>query len=296
MDATRYIFAASLGVLLAVAGCGFEAGPSAFDDQRVDNEDNNDNGGSTVDELGAGQGAGTVDGTWLKVHIASSCVFDQEQVSATYLIVDIDADGTTLTEHRTLCELDASPVLGNRPVASSDTLATVEYPVIDQGMVSSHTTGGGYSSSTAVGLWGINLDDPLTDPVPTDADDDRVVDADGDGNPGVTMYLDGAGCDRYMGQRQVVRFSGALEAPNDIRGASVRTTDTVVYGGTATSCEMAPDVISNDAHSFFRMVRVDGLGGAVDASADGGEIRCEDVEPFFDDIWDVREPDDDHCQ
>lgn len=286
-------FAIALFVL--GAGCGFEAGPSSFDDQTIDDEKTNQNEPPAT-ELGVGSGAGTMDGTWLMVHVASSCILGQEQVSAAYLLVDIETDGASLIEHRRHCHLDASEILGGRPVASSETLASVQYPVVDRGIVSGLAPGSGYASSTSVGLWGVELEAPLTEPFPTDPDDDRVIDADGDGNPGVTMHLEGIGCDRYMGQRQISNFYGFLEAPNDIRGTSVRRNETYVYGGSAGTCEMAPDMRSNDEHNFFRMVRVDGRGGAVDATGDDGQIRCDDVAHFFDDLWDVREPDDERCQ
>lgn len=293
----RHILAALAAVGLATSGCGFEATPSQFDDQSVDPDDSNDSTPAATGELGEGDGAGTIAGTWLKIHVASSCVLDQEQVSAAYYLVDIEPDRAGFVEHRRLCELDASPLLGFRPVASEETLASVQFPPVDLGMVSSLRTGGGYASSTTVGLWGIELDDPLDDSIPTDPDDERVVDADGDGNPGVTMDLEGSGCERYMGQRQIVKYQGAFEAPNDIRGTSVRTTETEVYGASGGACELAPDVVSNDDHSFFRMVRVDGRGGAIDAAGDdNADIACSDVAELLDELWEVREPNDEHCQ
>lgn len=281
--------------ILVLAGCGFEPAPSQFDDQIVADE----NGGNDVEppatELGAGSGAGTIAGTWLKIHVASSCVLDQEQLSAAYYLVDIELDGEGFYEDRRLCHLETSPLFGARPVASPEVLASVEFPRIDRGLISSPLTGGQYASSTMVGLWGLELDDPIADPIPVDPDDEAVVDADGDGNPGVTMELVGAGCDRYMGQRQIVKYHGEFTAPNDIRGSSVRTTETIVYGGTASICELDPEIESNDEHGFFRMVRVDGRGGAVDAS-DGGDITCGDVAGFYDDLAEVREADDAYCE
>ena len=97
-----------------------------------------------------------------------------------------------------------------------------------------------------------------------------------------------------MSQRQVVSYFGTLETPNDIRGTSATRTDMEVYGGSDTVCEIAPDVEANDPHSFFRMVRVDGLGGALDAG-NGGDVTCEDVESYFDDMWEPREPDRANC-
>lgn len=277
-------------------GCGFDAGSPAFDDQHLQDGEHNQQNTVNGSEVGGGDGAGTMAGTWLKLHVASSCVLGQEQVSAAYYLVEIETEGVALREQRRLCGLELSPLLGFRPVASRAVLESVEFPMVDHGLVSSLLPGAHYGSSTVVGLWGIDLDDPIADPVPTDPDDEAVVDADGDGNPGVTMELEGSGCERYMGQRQIVKFYGSLVAPNDVVGSSVRTTETVVYGASGAVCELAPDVRANDDHSIFRMVRVDGLGGSVQAGDDSeGRITCSDIEQFYGRILEVREPNDDNC-
>lgn len=279
-----------------VMGCGLEVGESTFEDQEIGGELANSSQ-PPADELGEGVGAGTMAGTWLKVHIASSCVLDQEQVTTAYYLIDISEEGAGLREERRLCELDLSPILGLRPIASSEVLASIKFPHIDWALMSSLVVGSSYTSSMEVGLWGLDLEDPVGDSVPTDGDDDRVIDGDGDGNPGVSLELEGMGCERFMGQRQIVRYFGTLEAPNDIRGESITITDIEVYGGSSSLCELAPDVESNDEHSFFRMVRVDGLGGAVDADEDGdGVISCEEVAPLLESIREPREPDDELCE
>ena len=281
--------------LFISAGCALEPGDSQFDDQQI-GEVTNGEEEPPADELGEGGGAGTMAGTWLKIHVASSCVLGQEQVTHALYLVDIEEDGAGLIEHRRLCAIDMSPVLGFRPVASPQVLQSISFPRLDHAYTPRLLPGGVYASSTEVGLWGVELNEPISEPLPIDADDERVIDADGDGNPGVSLELEGANCFRYMGQRQIVRYFGSLYAPNDIRGASTTTTDVEVYGGSSSVCELAPDVESNDEHSLFRMVRVDGLGGAYDASADGdGLVECDDVTQYLDVIWEPRQPDDELC-
>ncbi len=290
---TIFVMAA---VTWLVVGCGLEAGESVFDDQEIGAASGNSSQ-PPAQELGQGSGAGTMAGTWLKIHVASSCVLGQEQVTTAYYLVDITEEGAGLREEKRICELQMSPILGLRPIASSDVLESIEFPHIDWALMSSLVEGSTYSSSTEVGLWGLALDDPIRDAVPVDPEDERVIDGDGDGNPGVSLELEGMGCDRFMGQRQVVRYFGTLESPNDIRGTSTTITDIEVYGGTSSLCELAPDVESNDDHSFFRMVRVDGLGGSVNADADGdGNVTCEEAASLFEAIWEPREADDDHCE
>lgn len=277
-----------------IAGCGLEAGPSAFEDQEIDPEEHHENEPPSG-ILGEGSGAGTMAGTWFKFHEASSCVLGQEQVTHAYYLVDIEEHGAGLREERRLCELEMSAVLGFRPLATREVLSSIQFPHLDYGYMSNLLEGGIYTSSTEVALWGIALDDPVGDSIPVEVDDERVIDGDGDGNPGVSLELEGSGCKRFMGQRQIIRYFGTLLAPNDIRGTSTTLTDIEVYGGSASVCELAPDVEGNDAHSHFRMVRVDGLGGAVDAGSGDATVECDDLAPYIDEIWEPREADDDRC-
>lgn len=283
-----------VGAAIAASGCGLEAGDSSFGDQRLERDASNGSDSGSADELGGGQGAGTMSGTWLKLHMASTCVMGQEQITEAYYLVDIEEDGAALHEELRLCQLEMTPVLGFRPVATPEAIDAFDFTTVDHGIITGLLEGATYSSATEVGLWGVELDDPVSDSMPVDADDDRVVDGDGDGNPGISMKLEGSGCERFTGQRQIVRYFGTLKAPNDIRGGSASRTEVEVYGGSDIVCELAPDVEANDEYSFFRMVRVDGLGGAIDVG-DGDEITCEDVESHLDKMWQEAEPHSDHC-
>lgn len=284
------------GVMAAgLGGCGIDEGkPGAFSDQDLDVGE--DEQIEPAEGLGEGPGAGTMTGTWLKVHAASSCVLNQEQVSYAYYLVEFEEDGLGLREQKRLCGLDLSPLLGFRPVASEGVLESVEFVEVDRGMVTRLVPGGVYASATEVGLWGLALEDPLNEDVPADPEDGRVVDRDEDGNPGVSLDLEGSGCARFMGQRQVVRYFGEFEAPNDIRGRSATRTDMEVYGATAGICELAPQVVPNDGESEFRMVRIDGQGGAVDADEnEDGVIECEEIGPWIEAVWERREADGGLC-
>lgn len=289
------------GLLVSLlAGCGLERGDSVFEDQVLDagefGDDVAEPGPAPSGELGGGQGAGTMTGTWLRVHEASSCVLNQEQVSTAFYIVEIEEGGAALRERPRLCRLEMSEVLGFRPVASRAVLESIEFAEVDFGLVSRLVEGGAYSSATEVGLWGVELEDSLRDPIPPTGESEGVIDGEGDGNPGVSLQLEGSGCERYMGQRQVVRYSGSFVAPNEIRGTSGTRTDIVVYGASAAICQLAPPVVPNDEFSEFRLVRIDGQGGSVNADANGdGVIDCEEAGQFFDDAWTVRSPDNALC-
>ncbi|MFU8802556.1 MAG: hypothetical protein ACNA8W_01990 [Bradymonadaceae bacterium] len=283
-------------LVFSPAGCALERGDSDFDDQLFEDTFTAPDVPLTSIPLGEGPGAGTMAGTWLHIHEASTCVLGQEQVATAYYLVDFEQDGATLRERRRLCEIDLSPVLGMKPIVPREVLESIDFVEVDRGLISTLRPGGAYSSATEVGLWGVRLDEPLTDALPTEPDDPKVVDADGDGDPGVTLLMEGTDCRRYVVQRQIVRYTGRVTTPNQLDGQSVTATDTAVLGATSGLCRVSPPLEPNDSYSAFRLYRVDGAGGAFNADADGnGEISCEEISPFLEQAWPIREPDHGHC-
>lgn len=293
--------AAAVLASAVLAGCQVGRGDSEIEDQFVrdagleDVASDRDADWSSDSGVGQGEGAGTMSGTWLLLHERSTCLLGQEQLThATYLI-DIVQEGSMLAETRRLCATELSEVLGMKIHIPAATLASIEFIDQDFGMVSSLRVGGSYLSSSELGLWGLNLDNPATDPIPPSPDDERVVDTDQDGKPAVTFMV-GADCERYQAQRQVMRYHGNFTTPNQIDGQSAGITDLVVYGGSNNFCTIAPPVESNDASSRFRMVRVDGKGGAVHADRDGdGAITCAEAIALAPFVMQTRESDAARC-
>ncbi|MEZ4460900.1 MAG: hypothetical protein R3E66_14485 [bacterium] len=283
-------------LLFLVAGCSVERGasdwePQQFSDAGPDLMVGVDGG------IGEGPGAGTMDGTWLLLHEGSTCVINAEQLTHAWYVVDIQQDDRVLTESRTICRVDLSPVLGLRVIIPPAAIDSIDFVDIDKGFVSDLRVGGSYSSSSELALWGLELANPVEDEVPGDATDPGVVDGDGDGQPGVTFNVENSTCQRFQGQRQIIRYSGKFDAPNSVIGTSVNLTDVKVYGSTEALCGIAPPVISNDNFSRFRMVRIDGAGGAInlDANADG-TISCEEASQVFDQVMEFRAADNNNCK
>lgn len=284
-----------------LGGCQIERGESSIPDQRVADAADLDaeemDGAEGFDDagLGAGPGAGTMSGTWLLYHERSSCVITQEQLTHAVYLVDITQEGAILSEKRRLCDTRLSEVLGMQIRIPQVVLDAIDFVDVDHGMVSGLRRGDSYTSSTEVGLWGLDLENPMTDPIPTSAEDPQVVDTDEDGNPAVTLMV-GSDCARFQAQRQIITYHGTLTTPNQIDGQSAGVTDLVVYGGSDGFCTIAPPVESNDPHSRFRMVRIDGKGGAVNADLNGdGEISCEEAERLVPMVLEEREPDSSNC-
>lgn len=78
-------------------------------------------------------------------------------------------------------------------------------------------------------LIGVELDDPMNGTLPESADDPRVIDQDGDGEPGMTVRVEGIiSGDIYVAQRNWKVFCGDL-----------------VFGDETTGSESAPRIAGN---------------------------------------------------
>ncbi len=124
---------------------------------------------------------------------------------------------------------------------------------------------------------GVVLDDEASDAIPTDSADERVVDADDDGHPGVTVN---AGGERYTAYRsRTTTMTGTIRSSNSIDGALINETETVVYddplgsGGPAMTPKSSP----------FRFERLDGQHGGADyrgRDGDPSSVSCADVQAW----------------
>ena len=215
---------ALLLIALGLAGCDLERGDSGWEAQEPVDSSQMDLGMADF-ALGEGPGAGTMSGTWLMLHEGSTCILGDEQLTHAWYLIEIDQVGRSLEERRRICRVDLSPVLGLRVIIPEATRQAIDFIDFDRGLVSDLRVGGSYSSSLELALWGVELEDPISDELPASAEDARVIDTDGDDNPAVTFEIEGSSCLRFAGQRQVIRYSGTFETPNAIVGTSVNVTD-----------------------------------------------------------------------
>ena len=80
---------------------------------------------------------------------------------------------------------------------------------------------------------GADLADPKRDDLPTDADDERVIDQDNDGHPGVTASVDGLiTADVYFVQRQKMSYFGTRTSAGDLMGEIVDASEQNIIGAT----------------------------------------------------------------
>jgi hypothetical protein len=82
---------------------------------------------------------------------------------------------------------------------------------------------------------GAELSDPRRDPLPMDVDDERVIDGDGDGQPGVTVEVEGfVDGQVYLVQRLVRGLRGTLMPNGHMSGYVIGSSDQEVVGASNT--------------------------------------------------------------
>ncbi len=85
---------------------------------------------------------------------------------------------------------------------------------------------------------GIRLDDPANDPLPTgpvDLDDPRLVDADGDGRPGITVTIrvsDDLVGELYIARREIFAYDAELTDPDTLEGVVTDRSEQLVIGAS----------------------------------------------------------------
>ena len=99
---------------------------------------------------------------------------------------------------------------------------------------------------------GIRLEDPANDVLPTDPDDPRIVDDDGDGNPGITVTVrigDGLEGELYIARREIFAYDMVQDGPDSMTGTVTDSSEQLVIGAsldlllaTDAQWEQVPDL------------------------------------------------------
>lgn len=116
-----------------------------------------------------------------------------------------------------------------------------------------------YLEPRQVRVSGALLASPEEEALPTDPADPRVVDADGDGGPGITVEVEGVLSGRiFLVQRGFAELDGWVRAPGVVQGRITWEAEDVVLGATRDLLAKAPPKRPHPdpERSFFRMRRV----------------------------------------
>lgn len=114
----------------------------------------------------------------------------------------------------------------------------------------------------AVGL-GVNLADAMNDPLPVDADDERIVDEDEDGHPGVTVGIKAFGMEAelYVVRRERGYWDVEMVEDGHFRGSIHDTSEQSVIGASEEifkinlKSEQHPEAIK----SYAELVKIDNI-------------------------------------
>ena len=202
-------------------------------------------------------------GTWAQLRVLSALVtipvLGEVTVTTTAVLrLTMTGEGRTLSIAGEACSLDQE---------MSTSLLDSIFP---EGLV---RNAGGFETSASLReedgeirffqprrwmIFGARLDDPAHDSLPTDPEDERVVDADRDGQPGVTVRFSGlVNGDVWLVQRQWSTMRGTVDGDH-IDGRIQWGEERSALGATSVLLETMPPSRTNPdaAASYFRMTRV----------------------------------------
>lgn len=184
------------------------------------------------------------------------------------------ADDDTYTQVVTLC--------GGRLYDTAGTVSTITperwqmMPPSTEEVVAIDHEAGTFEITRHVELWSIDLPEPYDTPMPADATEarevshaDRILDLDDDGNPGLTMSLNGlASGDVYFMQRKKVDMAGLIVSDDKATGlVSKFSYEQIVLGASndLLNRQLPRSPSPNPKDAWFEEVRL------------GETATCDDV-------------------
>lgn len=229
-------------------------------------------------------------GTWVARLVGGQVVSAPTLVpfhiqSVFYLLYDVRQDGSLVSIAGRYCDrTEVDPPGAMVPVIIPAAWAHTEKPVQRSGSFA--VGAGGFPVLTllpSIEIAGAKLASP-SDPLPTGPTDPRVFDEDGDGNPGITVVLNGTAFSGsvFSAQRQTTSATAIVVAADRIEGKLDFASEQKVLASVPSSiadlyklAETTSDQIA--CSSTFAMVKVAEAppldGGSVDAgAADGGQL------------------------
>jgi hypothetical protein len=282
----------TMGCAIALMACvELEAGRSHFPDQDA---------GTPPDMVVLGDGGPAVDGgARLDNPVGQWALFveDRKCMSAigaviesviwSWYLVDLievgeAGEGQILRKRVRLCEQQLSPLVGGLrtfvPEAVVDSVPTLDM----SGFLLGPNPGDDYLGAEFVAYWGMQ-DIGIEAEVPTEIDDPRLVDQDGDGHPGVSFItansLGEPICDVRVAQRTRIRLDGKVDSAIRLSGSVWGRLNQSVLLSSSPLCATDTRFAPSPSPSRFIMLRIDGRqGAAIDVDLDeSGAIDCTEL-------------------
>ena len=185
------------------------------------------------------------------------------------LLVDIEQQGANLRLHSTTCSVD---------IEDATTLVRTILPDRFVNSIPSTTRRGRLVDDNGhfelqlprnYMVHGARFDDIREEAMPDDDSDPRVEDQDGDGNPGVTVKIEGiVSGDIYVVQRSWDAWRGRIENPDTITGVLHWGVEQSILGASTRFLRIQPKTQADEdpTQNPFSMRRLD-----------GGDTECRDL-------------------
>ncbi len=190
-------------------------------------------------------------------------------ITTSWVLVAWEREGTAVSWTETLCGIESSEVFSTTTSFSDAFVDTM--PVrARSGTLSAARTGATLGGGPFVDLVSVTLDDPEGDRLPTDPDDERVEDQDGDGEPGVTVIIDNALLgegEAYVIQRNTTTYDGVVVSTDRVEGYLSATSEQVIVSASTWWLELESDPPEPDpeaTHSYFIFQQIDDEAGCAE--------------------------------
>lgn len=193
---------------------------------------------------------------------------DEVGGGVTFYLVERTWDGSEYAQTLRVCAVINNVVGGLTTLVTQETALSIP-PMIGTARISDAT--GAVEAIDYMELWavdGVDADDPL----PETPDDPAVIDMEGDGNPGATLFASGfAEGEIYVVNRKVITLGGVIRGPDESFGLVTHKKDGFVLEATNSLLDVdaARTPHPDPKESWWHEVRVAPAGEAA---------SCDDVQ------------------
>jgi hypothetical protein len=199
-------------------------------------------------------------------------------VAPAYIKVDVTQTGDQVDATFTTCFVTLAPVksiAGNVTDTAPPAFVSAIPPVHATFSLASVALGALFDPPQSIVVSGANLVHP-TDALPTDPNDPRVVDSDGDGRPGVTVVNSLAG-EQNITFRNTGHTKGKILSGNRVLGDELGDLTALPESSVlGVGNSFLPQL--QNVPSTWEMVRVDGKNGSANMDTNGdGEVSCQEI-------------------
>lgn len=216
----------TLALVLALAATAAVPGCAADDDEA---SAETSGPATTVDPL-----AEPLAGRYAHYDVVAYESADMKTLIISYGFTDLDVVDGELTATESFCHAEHrsdQPIRTTMSDAATSAIKPVPTPV-ELSTVDGRTRLQRPETPTGIG---IELADPANDPLPTDPDDPRIVDDDGDGNPGVTAHIevsDDLQGDLFIARREIFAYDVVAQDDGSLTGTVSDHSEQLIVGAS----------------------------------------------------------------